>query len=167
MLKTTGGVWKGKKRSSATIKRMKEAKNVGQFKFGNSPWNTGKKIGPPANAFKAGRKPWNKGKTGIYSEETLEKIRKARKKQKFPSGKKHWLWKDNPAYSTVHQWLVKEYGNPPICENCGKVGKHTIRKDGVKVWNIEWSNKTGQYVRDRTHYHGLCVKCHIAYDKKT
>ena len=32
-----------------------------------------------------GGKTWNKGKTGIFTEEALEKIREARSKQKFPS----------------------------------------------------------------------------------
>jgi len=88
-----------------------------------------------------------------------------RAKQTFPNKEAHWNWKDKPAYSAVHKWLVREYGNPEVCENCGLKGKYNIRKDSVEVWNIEWSNKTGQYIKDRKHYHGLCVKCHIAYDK--
>uniref|UniRef100_A0A6M3L8H8 Uncharacterized protein n=1 Tax=viral metagenome TaxID=1070528 RepID=A0A6M3L8H8_9ZZZZ len=165
MLKNTGGVWKGKKRSKKTIKRMKLAKNNGQFKKGHIPWSAGKKIGVPVNAFGKGHIPWNKGKTGVFSEETLQKIRDARARQTFPHGKDHWHWKDVPAYSAVHKWLVKEYGNPQFCEFCGIEGEYKERKDGSKFWTIEWSNKTGQYIKDRKHYFGLCAKCHINYDK--
>lgn len=45
----------------------------GRFKKGQTPWNKGTKGLMPT--------PWNKGKTGIYSKETIEKIKQARKHQ--------------------------------------------------------------------------------------
>ena len=98
----------GKKLSEKTRKRMSIAKkggNEGSFKKGEHrsrktefgkgqiPHNKGKKATPAerkklqlqAKKFYAdGGEPWNKGKTGVYSEEVLEKIRKARLKQVFP-----------------------------------------------------------------------------------
>ena len=97
----------GKKLSEKTRKRMSVARkggNDGSFKKGEHmsrkteflkgqiPHNKGKKASPELRAKNsAGQKKrfetdqvWNKGKTGVYSESTLEKIRKARLKQVFP-----------------------------------------------------------------------------------
>jgi len=173
MLKKTGGVWKGKKRSKKTIQRMKDANNPGRFKLESTPWNKGKtgvyseeslkKMGDASK----GRTPWNKGKTGVYSEETIKKIKDARAKQKNPSGKSHWAWKENPGYSAVHKWLVRKYGNPLSCDICGKIGQSVSRKNETTYWDIEWSNKTGRYIKDIKHFRGLCIKCHINHDKRT
>lgn len=69
-------------------------------------WNKGKKLSKKhkENISKAciGKPSWNKGKTGIYSEETLEKMSVSRKKwlEKHPNpsgknshlyGKTHWI----------------------------------------------------------------------------
>ena len=98
----------GKKLSEKTRKKMSVARkggNEGSFKKGEHrsrktefgkgqiPHNKGKKATPAerkklqlqAKKFYAdGGEPWNKGKIGVYSEEVLEKIRKARLKQVFP-----------------------------------------------------------------------------------
>jgi len=98
----------GKKLSEKTRKRMSVAQkggNAGSFKKGEHrsrktefgkgqiPHNKGKKATPAERKklqarsrkfYADGGEPWNKGKTGVYPEEVLEKIRKARLKQVFP-----------------------------------------------------------------------------------
>lgn len=71
------------------------------------------------------------------------------------------FWKGELAsYWTKHKWIVRFYGNPKKCENCGKVGKM-----GNRTWNIDWANISKKYLRKRSDYKGLCRKCHIAFDK--
>ncbi len=69
-----------KKISEATKKALscyniREKMKATQFKKGCRPWNKGKVTG---------QIPWNKGKKGVYSEETLCKIRLKRLKQIYP-----------------------------------------------------------------------------------
>src|SRR3990167_6537951 len=45
-------------------------------------------------------------------------------------------WAKNPSYWTIHTWLVKNYGNPPKCENCGKLGK----RDKRGCCSIQWAS---------------------------
>ena len=98
----------GKKLSEKTRKRMSIARkggNAGSFKKGEHrstttefrkgliPHNKGKKSTlaerkknsiAKKKYYADGGEPWNKGKTGVYSENALEKMRKARLKQVFP-----------------------------------------------------------------------------------
>lgn len=64
-------------------------------------------------------------------------------------------------YSAIHKWMVKYYGNPKNCENCGKVG--SLNKGNR--WNIHWANISGNYIRSRKDFVGLCVSCHLTKDK--
>ena len=76
-------------------------------------------------------------------------------------------WKgDKVGYWGVHDWIQKKLGKPKKCEHCGKIGMYNYRKNGVKVWNIQWANKTGKYLRDINDWLQLCSKCHSEYDKK-
>ena len=98
----------GKKLSEKTRKKMSVARKGGndgsfkkgehrstttEFKKGQKTWNKGRKMTlverkknsiAQKKRYADGGEPWNKGKTGVYSEEVLEKIRKARLKQVFP-----------------------------------------------------------------------------------
>ena len=70
-------------------------------------------------------------------------------------------WKGEIAgYGAKHKWIRDNYGNPPYCEDCGKLGK--VSKGH---WNIDWSNCDHKYRRVRKDYNGRCKKCHIKYDK--
>ena len=71
-------------------------------------------------------------------------------------------WKGNGAgYQSVHQWLVRNHGNPRICEDCGKRGMKM--KNGR--WNIHQSLKQGkEHGHFIERYHGLCYSCHGKYD---
>ena len=59
-------------------------KKLGIFIRTNSEAKKGKHFSLKTE-FKKGNESWNKGKQGIYSAETIAKIRKARKKQKLPT----------------------------------------------------------------------------------
>ena len=67
---------------------------------------------------------------------------------------------DSKQYSAIHKWLVKNFGNPEKCENCGVAGNRSSGK-----WNIQWSNISGEYLRDISDFIGLCVSCHFKKDK--
>ena len=78
----TGSIKKGERKSKKT-----------EFKKGQIPHNKGVKASKELKKknsiaqkkrYASGGEPWNKGKTDVYTEETLEKIRKARSKQVFP-----------------------------------------------------------------------------------
>lgn len=62
-------------------------------------------------------------------------------------------------YSAIHKWIKKNFGNPPLCEKCGKIGKKVGRN-----WNIHWANISGLYIRKRDDFMGLCVSCHHTKD---
>lgn len=74
------------------------------------------------------------------------------------------FWKgEDASYWTKHKWIVKMYGNPEKCVDCGKMGS---RDNGGK-WSIQWANISGEYERNRRDYKGLCRVCHAIFDKKT
>ncbi len=76
------------------------------------------------------------------------------------SGDKSPTWKgDCIGYNMIHRWLKKTFGQPTICEDCGKFVEH-----GSK---IHWANKSGKYKRDRGDWMRLCMSCHMIYDFKT
>ncbi len=115
------------------------------FKKGYIPWNKGLDW-QPKSAFKKGHKTWNKDK------------------KKLPqfSGENNPGWKGEQAsYFTKHNWLKRWFGNPPKCENCGKIGQ---KNKGGK-WGIHWALIKGkEYERKRENFRGLCHKCHAIYD---
>lgn len=99
-----------------------------------------------------------------HSEKTKQKIRDAIIKLGImpitPTGKNHHNWKgDDVGYVGVHHWLRSKYGYANKCETCGKLGE---KVNGI--WNIQWANKTGKYLRKRNDFQGLCVSCHKKYD---
>jgi len=56
-------------------------------------------------------------------------------------------------YGSVHRWVKRIAGKPSLCEHCGAT-------EGT----FDWSNKTGQYLRNMDDWQRLCRKCHIKYD---
>jgi hypothetical protein len=89
-----------------------------------------------------------------------EKWYESRKNVVVPKEKDSWHWKgENGSYWAKHKWIVKNYGNPEYCEDCGKIGM----KEGRK-WNIDWSNCDHKYRRVREDYIGRCKSCHAIYD---
>lgn len=54
--------------------------------------------------------------------------------------------------SSIHKWVYRWFGKPTRCEECG------VTK------NIQWSNKTEEYKRERENWQMLCIKCHHKYD---
>ena len=54
--------------------------------------------------------------------------------------------------NTKHKWVRRWFGTPTHCEGC----------DSLK--NLQWSNKTEKYLRDRNDWQMLCIKCHQRYD---
>ncbi len=164
---TKGSFQKGHIPWHAGKKGVKPASST-SFHKGHTPWNKGKSV-KTNNALDRWREnggvPWNKGKKGIYTKEQLDKIKQVRKKQKVPSDKEHWYWKGRKAtHSPKHKWIVRHYGNPPVCEACGKRGRYIKRKNGERVWNLHWANIDHKYRRVREDYRGLCPKCHKIFD---
>lgn len=62
------------------------------------------------------------------------------------------LWKEDYGYDAIHEWVARWAIDTGECEQCGS-GK-----------NLEWSNKTGKYLRDLEDWQRLCKKCHHRYD---
>ena len=66
------------------------------------------------------------------------------------------MWRgDEVGYSGLHTWLTRNFGQPKFCEKCDS-------KDLSKRYH--WANKTGSYMRVRSDWIRLCVKCHKNYD---
>ncbi len=77
------------------------------------------------------------------------------------------MWKgDDVSYNGLHRWLRKNFGHPKKCQHCGMNGKYNYSIKGRKRWNVEWANKSGNYLREISDWLFLCRKCHIIYDKK-
>lgn len=102
--------------------------------------------------FKKGHKIWS-GRT--HTKTARLKISVSHK------GKLNYQWQgDKPSYMALHNWLKRTFGNPKLCEHCGKNGKKVNGK-----WNIDWAKIRGKtYNRRRLCFFGLCRKCHMQYD---
>ena len=86
-------------------------------------------------------------------------VTKGRMRQKALGTKNH-QWKGYKVeYQALHDWVRSNFGQPTTCENCG-----TKNLTGKK---INWANKSGKYLRRRSDWKRLCVKCHRAYSKKS
>ena len=88
-----------------------------------------------------------------HSSATKEKMRLA------GLGSKNHQWKgDKVEYQSLHSWVRSNFGQPTTCEKCG-----TKNLTGKK---INWANKNGKYLRLRSDWERICVKCHRASYKK-
>lgn len=126
-----------------------------------------------------GRDPWNKGlKTGPLSQTHKEKIRVANKKagvgkwmagrtawnkgKKCPqlTGRKNGEWLgDDVGYRALHHWVRRQLGRPMKCVLCGQEQTESGKK-------VQWANKSGRYLRDKSDWICLCSRCHKWYDRK-
>ena len=90
---------------------------------------------------------------------------KLRGPRPFTRGEQNHQWKgEKIGYSMLHRWLCGTYGNPPMCEKCGKKGAKTGKN---QRWDIVWALKRGlSYKRDVKSFLGLCRSCHGKYDIK-
>jgi len=77
----------------------------------------------------------------------------------FPKGNIPWnigvpsvLKKNNPSYDALHEWVERWLGKSSICMFCGG------------NINLEWANKSGKYLREKSDWFRLCKKCHCRYD---
>ncbi len=150
-----------------------------KFKIGKPSWNAGIKTGIiPSTAFKKGQRPskktefkkgmnpWNKGMKP--TKEWYEKMIKAGFIGKKVFNELASAWKGNETgYPAKHVHLVKHFGHPQFCEHCGIKGKDIYRKDGHRYWSIDYANLSGNYLRERSDYIGLCRKCHNKFDGRT
>jgi hypothetical protein len=139
--------WKGKKHSEVVRRKISLALT------GNVPWNKGMKFP---------MKSWSK-RVCIFCNEEFEKMNSSDVKycshkcywadMKTWSCEKHSCWKgDDVGYQGLHTWVTKTYGKPPLCESCGS------------DYIVQWSNKSGNYIRKRDDWQRLCIKCHRKYD---
>lgn len=72
-------------------------------------------------------------------------------------GAEHCGWKgDGVGYWGIHKWIMRNFGNPSICENC--------KKDNLTGRQIHWANISHKYKRDIKDWKRLCQSCHRLYD---
>lgn len=95
-------------------------------------------------------KPEVMGMTGKHQSKNMKK----KMHERF-LGDKSTSWKgENISYSGLHNWIHRKYGNATKCEECRSTK------------NIQWANKTGKYLRDRTDWLQLCPSCHWFQDNQ-
>jgi len=82
-----------------------------------------------------------------------------KKMSNMASNSNNSQWKgDKVEYQALHQWIRKHFGSPTICEKCGT--------KNLKGRKIHWANKSGKYLRLRSDWKRVCVKCHRASYKR-
>jgi hypothetical protein len=110
--------------------------------------------------FLKGHTPWNKGKTGVYSDETRNRISSTNKMKgimpplnKGAKYEAHSQWKgDQVGYGALHAWVRKMLGKPTECENL-------MCKHSKKNKRFVWANISGEYERNISDWHSLCYSC--------
>ena len=108
----------------------------------------------------------SKSNTGKHhTEETKQKIRETNIRigrippsnyGNFKEVKGDKIILHSSTYVAIHQWVVREKGNPNKCEHCGT----------EEAKRFDWANIDHKYKRDLDDYIRLCVKCHRKYDKE-
>lgn len=69
----------------------------------------------------------------------------------------HHMWVgDKVGYGALHQWVYANLGAPMRCWKCGKIKKNNRQ--------IHWSNRSGEYRREKSDWERLCVRCHKRRD---
>ena len=85
-----------------------------------------------------------------------EEHKQALKKPKLNGASKYWFG-SRSEYKSLHHWVNRHFGQPSICEECGK--------SGLKNHQIHWANISGSYLKERIDWQRLCAKCHAKKDK--
>lgn len=62
-------------------------------------------------------------------------------------------------YRSIHNWITYNFGKADRCEKC-KCPRNTKQRQ------YAWSNKSGNYIKDRKDWWRLCYSCHKKYDIK-
>jgi hypothetical protein len=119
--------------------------------------------------------PWNKGKKlsiehikNLSISHTGYVMPKEQREKLGAKNEKHNLWKGNKVgYSALHRWLDRNFGVPNKCDNidCIYPRKDSDGKLMIFPSRYEWSNKKGNYSRNREDWWMLCPSCHRKYDK--
>lgn len=93
---------------------------------------------------------------------TYELAKELKDAEKYDKAKRNPRWKGQTAlYQTKHQFLARNFGNPPSCEHCEAEGVY----EWSGRWSIQWAKKQGaDYTHVRSDYLGLCRSCHRKYD---
>lgn len=60
-------------------------------------------------------------------------------------------------YSLVHEWVRYHFGKADKCEDCGLEGNSR---------QVNWANISKRYLRERSDWKKLCVRCHRKFDRK-
>lgn len=132
-----------------------QTKNSGSFKKGFPSWNKGKKLSQVHRD--------NLRLSHLGHKQSKETIKKRVKKF---TGKKHWTWKENPSYYSLHAWIIRKKGKASICEmpGCKYPRMGDKNKWLTKPKRYEWSCKNGKYRRRDSDWWQLCPSCHRKYD---
>jgi hypothetical protein len=124
---------------------LKGSHHTKQAKEKNKLAHTGKRPSPKTE-FKKGMTSWLKGTKGL---------KKPNKTSFKPSGV---TFKGTVGqYIYLHKKIYKLFGQPSICEKCGKAE--------LSGRQIHWANISGNYLLERSDWLRLCVKCHWTMDR--
>lgn len=121
-------------------------------------------------AYRSGRRQPAKGMAGKrHKPETIEKMRATAALRiadgsatnLFVPGHQRTLGEVHPGfkgdaagYVAIHAWVARRLGRPKNCEHC------------EATENLDWANKSGEYLRDLDDWIGLCRSCHMKYDRE-
>ena len=81
-------------------------------------------------------------------------------KKKISDGQKgsknpNWVGDIHYNYNSLHGWIRANLYKDTKCSNCGDIK------------NLQFANKSGKYLRDKSDWITLCAKCHSRFDKGT
>ena len=77
---------------------------------------------------------------------------------KHNRGKNNGAYKEILTYKYLHTIIRKKFGNSTKCAFCGFTSNNSRL--------IHWANISGKYLRDKSNWLPLCVKCHRNFDLK-
>jgi len=169
------------------IKRWHKWRGIPLFIYGHHKGNLGKvrtekqrqKMSDSQKERFKNDSPWNKGKTGIYSEETLNKIKEARAKQVFSEETNLKKSKSMKGVITWNTGLTKETDDriKKFSEKFrGEASPNWNNGSSFEPYSPEFNKEKKQQILERDNYECQNPKCkhlsnvlhihHIDYDKK-